>query len=165
MRVAAPWIFALSLALSGLAFADELTPEKRADIGKLIGITGATLAAQLAEDMAQSTSRLVSGARPDLPERFHLVLKRELTALFEERMGAPGGLVERLTAVYDKQLTHPEVTQLLAFYQTPLGRKTTEIVPLIINEGTSWAQSLTPEIRKRLRAGLKKEGLELPRKK
>ena len=57
------------------------------------------------------------------------------------------------------------MTQLLAFYQTPLGRKTTQIMPLIMNEGASSAQSLTPEIRKRLRAALKKEGLELPRKK
>ena len=165
MRLAAPWIFALSLALPGPASADELTPEKRADIRQLIGITGPTFAAQLADGIAQSTSRLVKGARPDLSERFHVVLKRELTALFEERMDAPGGLVERLTAVYDKQLTHPEVTQLLAFYQTPLGRKTTAIVPLIMNEGASWARSLTPEIRKRLQAGLKKEGMELPRKK
>jgi hypothetical protein len=167
MRPAAPWILAVTLifAVPAFAFADELTPEKRADIRQLIGVTGAKLPAQLADSMAQSTSRLVRDARPETSERFHVVLRRELTAVLGERMEAPGGLVERLTGVYDKQFTHPEVKQLLAFYQTPLGRKSIEVLPVVMNESASWAQSLVPEIRKRLQAALKKEGLELPRTK
>ena len=38
MASAAPWLLALALAFSGLARADELTPEKRADIRQLINL-------------------------------------------------------------------------------------------------------------------------------
>jgi hypothetical protein len=165
MRLAAAWILAVTLGLSQLASADDLTPEKQADIRQLIGVTGAKLPVQLAEATAQSTAKLLREARPDIPERFYAVLNRELIALFEERMDTPGGLVERLTTVYDRQFTHPEVKQLLAFYQTPLGRKATEVLPVIMNESTSWGHSLVPEIQKRLQAALKKEGIEIPRRK
>jgi hypothetical protein len=167
MQPASPWIpalFVMTLALPGLACADELTPEKRADIRQLVGVSGAKLPTHLAEATAQNTARLLRDARPDIPDRFYVVLRRELTALFEERMDAPGGLVERLTAIYDRQLTHPEVKALLAFYQTPLGQKSLALVPTLIDEGASWAQTLAPDIRKRLQAALGKEGMELPRK-
>lgn len=165
MRFAARWILALTLVASGLACADELTPEKREDIRQLIGITGAKFPAQLAEATAQSTARFLRQARPDIPERFYVVLNREMIALFEERMDTPGGLLERLTAVYDKQFTHPELKQLLAFYQTPIGKKSMEILPVVMSESTSWGRSLVPEVQKRLQAALKKEGLSIPRKK
>jgi hypothetical protein len=158
-------VFLLGLALPGAAAADDLTPEKQADIRQLIGLTGAKLPAQLAEATAQSTARMLRQSRPQVSEQFHVVLRRELMALFEERMDAPGGLVERLTAVYDKHFTHPEVKELVAFYQTPVGRKSMEVLPVVMNESTSWGYSLVPEIRKRMQAALRKEGMELPRNK
>jgi hypothetical protein len=163
MWFAARLIIAFAVALPGIVSADELTPEKQADIRQLIGIAGAKLPAQLAHATAQSTARFLRDARPGIPERFYAVLGRELIALFEERMEAPGGLVERLTSVYATHFTHPEVKQLLAFYQTPVGRKSMEILPLLVNESTAWGQALAPEIQKRLRAALKKEGISIPR--
>ena len=165
MRFAARWILAFALALPGIVTADDLTPEKQADIRQLIGITGAKLPAQLAQATAQSATRVLRDARPDIPERFYAVFNRELIALFEERMEKPGGLVERLTSVYAQQFTHPEVKQLLTFYQTPIGRKAMEVLPLVMNESTAWGHALVPEIQKRLQAALKKEGIQMPRRK
>jgi hypothetical protein len=165
MWLAARFIIAFAVALPAVVSADELTPEKRADIRQLIGIAGAKLPAQLAQATAQSTTRLLRDARPGIPERFYAVLDRELLALFEERMETPGGLVERLTSVYAAHFTHPEVKQLLAFYQTPVGRKSMEVLPLLVNESSAWGQALAPEVHKRLQAALKKEGIAMPRRK
>ena len=165
MRFAASWILVAVFVVPGLAAADDLSPEKQADIRQLIGMTGAKLPTHLAEATAQSAARMVRDARPGISERFQVVLRRELTSLFEERMDAPGGLVERLTAIYDRNFTHDEVKQLLAFYQTPVGRKSMEVLPVIMNESTSWGHSLAPEIRKRMQAALRKEGMELPKNK
>jgi uncharacterized protein len=161
---------ALLLAWPVSAFADELTPEKQADIRQLIGVTGGTrLAGQLANAAAQSVAATLRSSRKDIPERVVAVINRELSALFDERMDVPGGLVERMVGIYDRHFTHNDIKQLLAFYQTPIGRKTVEVLPAVMSEsmavGQAWGQSLAPEIRQRVEAALKKEGLETPRRK
>jgi hypothetical protein len=51
------------------------------------------------------------------------------------------------------------------FYATPLGRKTIETLPALMNEGfelgQKWGQSLGPSIQARVQARLKKEGYDL----
>jgi uncharacterized protein len=172
LRLAASWriVLALLLASPAIGYPDELTPEKQADIRQLIDVTGGTrLAGQFANAAVQSVTATLKSSRQDVPERVIAVLNRELVTLFEERMNTPGGLIERMVAVYDRHFTHPEVKQLLAFYQTPIGRKTVEVLPAVMSEsmavGQAWGQSLAPEIRQRLAAALKKEGLEMPQRK
>jgi hypothetical protein len=54
---------------------------------------------------------------------------------------------------------------LMRFYSSPLGQKTIQAMPLLMNEsmqvGQQWGQALGPEIQTRIRARLKKEGFEL----
>ena len=97
MRSAASWILAIALVLPGLAAADELTPQKRADIRQLIGATGGTrLSGQLAEVTSKNISSALKRQHPDLPEDVAGKLKAELMTLFEERANVPGGLVDLL---------------------------------------------------------------------
>ena len=142
MRSAASWILALAFAVPALSWGDDLTPEKQADIRRLIGVTGgARLATQFADATARSMTATLRKSRADIPERFYAVVNRELTALFQERMDTPGGLVERIVAIYHKHFTHAEVKELLAFYQTPIGRKTTEVLPAVMSESMAAGQA------------------------
>jgi hypothetical protein len=154
-----------ALVLSGAAAAaDELTPAKRADIRKLMEVTGsANIANQFAAAISQNLFKTMKAARTDIPDRALEIMNRELVALFSERLNAPGGLMEKTIPIYDKHFTHAEIKELLAFYQTAIGKKAIAVLPKILSEsmmvGQQWGASLAPEIEKRVAAALKKEGL------
>ena len=71
--------------------------------------------------------------------------------------------MDQVVPIYNKYLTHPEIKELLAFYQTPLGEKIRSVLPQITHEsmlaGQQWAQKLIPEIDKRVEESLKREGI------
>jgi len=162
-------LFAALLLFSLQASADALTPAKRADIRQLLEVTGASnLAQQFVAATSQNLFRSLKESRPDVPDRAFEVMNRELTALFAEKLQAPDGLLDRTIPVYDKYFTHAEIRELLAFYQTAIGRKTIAVLPKVVGEsmvlGEKWGESLRPEIEKRVAAALRKEGLLPPGK-
>ena len=163
------WTLAAALAIPGLAAGAESDPAKQADIRQLIGGSGTRLSKQLADTAGRTIAAALKTRYPDLPDRVLPALTRELTDVFEKQAQAPGGLTDRIVAIYDKQFTHQEIRELLAFNQTPVGRKTMEVMPQIMGEtmaaGQAWGRGLAPEINRRVEAVLKKEGIKAPAKK
>lgn len=146
------------------ALADDLTPAKLGDIKRLMEVTGsANIANQFAVGTSQQMFKALKAARPDIPERAMAIMEKELVKLFSEKMAASGGLLEQIIPVYHKHFTHPEIRELLAFYQTPIGRKAILVLPQVVQEsmvaGQRWGQALGPEIEKRITAALSREGL------
>jgi hypothetical protein len=155
------------LLLGGGAHAEETSAAKRSDIRKLMEATGSfNLPARFAAAASQSIFRALKAERPELHERALEVMQRELVALFAEQMNAPGGLVEKVVPVYDKHFTHQEIREILSFYQTGTGRKAIAVLPRVISEsmliGQDWAESLGPEIDRRIDAALRREKLLTP---
>ncbi len=147
--------------------ADELTSGKKADILKLMDITGSdNMPAQIAGAITQNMANSLKQARPEIPARFYTNLDKDLTALFKEKVNAPGGLTEKTVASYNKYFTQAELKEVLAFYQSPTGKKSITNMALIANEGMmearKLAQSLGPDIEQRIKAAFKKEGIALP---
>src|SRR5688572_9421100 len=102
MPSAAAWLLALALALPGLAVADDLTPQKRADIRRLIGVDGGVkLSGQLAAATGRSIEATLKKTRPGIPDRVFVTLNRDLIAFFEAHVDVNGGLLDRIVAVYD----------------------------------------------------------------
>lgn len=139
-------------------------PAKTADIRKLMEITGSNnISKQFAGMVTQQVFQMLKSSRPDIPERAMEVMNKELIGLFSERMAAPGGLAEQIVPIYDKYFTHAEIKELLTFYQTPIGKKAISVLPRIVNEsmmaGQKWGKTLGPEIDKRVKAVLTREGL------
>ena len=158
--IAVSLIAASAAALPALA-AEDMTLDKRADVRQLVLTTlGSRVAAELADATMRNATPAVRRARPDVAERLLAVINRELTTLFEERIDAPGGLIDHLIAAYGRHFTHAEAKELLAFYRTSLGRKALELVPLASTESVAWAQKLSPEVRQRIDAALRREGLQ-----
>ena len=60
-------------------------------------------------------------------------------------------------------LKQAQPDELLAFYRSPIGRKTTEAMPALMQESmelaATEAQSSVPEIKEKVTARLRKEGL------
>jgi hypothetical protein len=156
-------LLALLILFSAPSFADELTPQKRADIEQLLQMTGAlAMGKQMSAMVVGQMTQMLRKARPDIPDRVIEILPEEVDGIITDNMG---NLKELVIPLYHKHFTADDIKGLMRFYASPLGQKTIQAMPLLMNEsmqvGQQWGQALGPEIQTRIRARLKKEGFEL----
>ena len=160
-------IFNMILFLSvSLAAAEDLTPEKRADIEKLIRITGSMkIAEQMANVFSQQMTAAIKAARPDIPDRMFKILDDEVMKVINEQMVAKGGFLDTAIPIYSKYFTHKDIKGLLSFYETELGKKTIRVLPRVVQEsmraGQLWGQRIAPLIQERVIKRFKEEGVDL----
>lgn len=153
-------------ALGGTALADELTPAKQADIKLLLASSGGTTVGKtMATQMTRRIVETLRRTRPDIPVHTLAIVEREVVKMFTETFDAPGGLVDRLVPLYANTFTHQEIREILAFYQSPVGKKAVASLPQILREGQKIGQGLArdvaPELNRRIKAALKEEGVVL----
>lgn len=148
------------------AASDNVAPALRADIEKLMQITGPPdVTRQLSNFFIRQMSQAIKASRPDLPARTYQILGEEINRVIEEQMTAKGGFLDMVVPIYAKHFNHKDIKGLLEFYQTDLGKKTIKIWPLIIQESMilaqDWSKSLKPLIQKNVNSRFKKEGIDL----
>lgn len=161
-RLACLPLLALAL-LAAPVRADDLTPQKRADIEQLLVTTGSmALGRQMAQSVIASSIQELRRARPDIPPQVLDLLPGEVMATFDENVGALQG---EMVLLYHKYFTGPEIQELLRFYSTDVGRKTIQVLPPLMQEafaaGQRWGQSLTPRIRERIIERLRANGVRI----
>ena len=155
---------ALSLLLLALpCHADDLTPEKKADIEKLIQMTGAmAVARQIGETMTSQVTAAIRAQRPDIPPQLLDAVGQEINGVVRDNLPA---LLAPVEALYHRHFTHEELKQVIAFYETDVGRKMIHELPLLLKEsmavGSAWGQSLGPQIESRIRERFKAQGVTL----
>jgi len=160
-------IITLLFFFSGsIAIAGNIAPEKKADIEKLLNITGALkIGKQISNAVVINMTRALKTSRPDIPDRMYRILAEEVNNIIEEQMFAKGGYMEMGVLIYDKYFTHDDIKGLLSFYQTDLGKKTIKVLPQIVQSslkaGQLWGQALGPLIQKRVAKRFKEEGIDL----
>jgi uncharacterized protein len=136
----------LAAAISCLLFtavpavADEAS--KEATIRKLIEVTGAS---QLGKQVMDTLFEQLKPLYPDVPAE----LWTELAALF-----TPAEVTELVVPIYDKHFEADELEALLAFYESPAGRKLLAKMPAVMQEsvgvGNTWGQQKAMELLQRL---------------
>jgi len=146
--------------------ADEISPEKRKDVEQLLTLTGSLNVAKVIIKMAND--QIIGAVRqshPDVPPKTFDIIREEIQTGVSEALQGKDGLINRLVPVYAKHYTHAEIKGLIAFYKTPLGRKSIEVSPVIAQEsyatGQDWGQALWPNLRSRIVQRLKMEGIDL----
>jgi hypothetical protein len=154
--------FVGSLIVQPAVAQEPLTDAKRADILRLLQVTGSgQMALQLADPMVNSITATLKQARPDLPPRVSDIVKEEVLKLMQQRLGS---LLNAIIPVYHDNFTHEEIKGLLAFYASPLGKKLIQTGPAVLQQamkaGQQWGASLGPVIEDRLRARLASEGFK-----
>jgi hypothetical protein len=107
----------------------------------------------------QQMSQSMRQSNPNIPPRMLEIADEVARALFTKEFPS---LTPRLVATYATVLTHDEVKQLLAFYDTPLGKRMIEVMPTLQQAGAQtggeWAQQLIPQLQTELLARFKQEG-------
>ncbi|HWR04715.1 MAG TPA: DUF2059 domain-containing protein [Humidesulfovibrio sp.] len=169
-RFAISLVLSLCLALVALcpARADELTPQKQADIQRLLDVSGgAALGKQLPAVITRQVVLSLKQKRPDIPAQSLAVVEREVMAVMKQKLEGPGGMLDRLVPLYAKTFTQQEIKDMLAFYESPTGRKAAAALPGLLREGQKIGEELAkeigPELKRRLTEALSKEGVVLDR--
>lgn len=100
-------------------------------------------------------------ARPDVPGQFWQDFSLEF-----KRQASPDELMKAILPIYDKHFTHQEIRQLIAFYESPLGRKISTTLPEIQREsveaGRSWGEQLGDRMHAELKQRLTEKGYSSP---
>ncbi len=128
---------------SAQAVESKTADARAADVRKLLEVTGAV---RMGLQMTTTLSQSLRKAHPEVPD----AIWSELLAEFRS---------EELTAlavpIYMKYLSAEEIQGLLAFYESPLGRKLLEVQPQILQEsvvvGRQWGEECARRVMKRLR--------------
>lgn len=154
---------ALAACCAPLLAADAGSPEKRAHIEQLMEMTHALeLGKQMSSIIVAQMTHVIKATNPRIPQELLDVLPAIVDDVVAENMPS---LKERSIALYDKYFSDDEVTQMIQFYSTDLGKKTIRVMPSLMREsmmnGQQWGQSLTPEVMRRVRERFKKAGVDL----
>jgi uncharacterized protein len=147
--------------------AGELTAAKRADIKSLLEITGIrAIPEQIAVTSVQGMAGGIRRLDPKFPDKGFQVMKDSLQSGLTAKVDTGGGLIEQVTLVYHNNFTAAEVSDLLKFYQSPVGKKMLATQGKVNNEtmqtAMKWADSMGEELDKRMDDALKKENIKLP---
>lgn len=153
----------ICLAYGPIVTAEELSKEKRADIEKLIEMTGAlAIGKQMSDFFGQQYWQSIRAARPDVPPELFQALQSEINVVIDEKIVQ---LLDQIIPVYHKHFSHEEIAKLIAFYETPIGGKIITVMPALVQEsmlvGQRWGQSLAPQIQRRVLERFKAEGVDL----
>ena len=154
--------FACTLAIPHRAFGQApLDPAFERDINKLMEITGAQrLGEQMLTLVTQQVSQAIRQQNPNAPPRMLEVAAEVIKGFFTRQFAS---LMPRIAATYAKVLTPEDVKGMIAFYETPLGRRMIEVMPQLQQSGAQagqeWAQSLLPQLQAEMMERLKQEGL------
>ena len=133
-----------SNAAAATAERTNIDPAKEADIRRLLDLMGTKgIAQQVMDAMARNLKPMMVNSLPPGDYRDKLV------DLFFQKFRSKADtqqLIEMAIPSYDKYLSDDEIKGLIAFYQTPLGRKALEVLPKLgvelQSQGTNWGQDL-----------------------
>ena len=110
----------------------KIDPAKEADIRRLLEVTGVKTI------VAQTVAGMTDNIRPVLRQSFPPGDYRDkLIDLFLERFQAKVGVEELMSLsipIYDKYFSQEEIRSMIRFYETPLGQKTIQVLPQLMEE-------------------------------
>jgi|CXWL01.1.fsa_nt_gi hypothetical protein len=122
---------------------------KERKIRELLESTGSgQLGVQVVNQMLPAFKKMV----PQAPESFWQDFMKEVK---------PETLVELVVPIYDKYFEEAELDAIIAFYASPAGKKTVQVLPAIMAESMQVGQKWGEELAKKVIDRARKEGLKV----
>lgn len=139
-------VLALVLGLGlGLVYGQTEGATKQGDIKKLLGITGAS---RTGLRVFSQVIGMFQRAHSEVPEVVWMEMVSEAEAKVNDFV------TEMLVPIYNKHLTHEDIKGLIAFYETPAGRKLLAVMPQMHQEsrtaGEIWGREFARTVQERL---------------
>ena len=153
--IARTLLFALTLTLvASPAFAQKKEQAaatkkeaaKQKDIRKLIKLTG------MKDMMLPFVDQMFTQLKtiyPDVPAKKWAQLKKKVQL---------DSLVDEIGQVYAQEFSHKEIKEIIAFYETPVGRKTLKKMPVIMQKSQALGQQWGMQIGQMIDTDLRNSG-------
>jgi uncharacterized protein len=143
--------------------AQTIPDDKLAAIEQLITISNSiALAKQMSTLFSAEFAKSIKIARPNVPQKALDALPEVVGAVMQENIAS---MKQIFVTIYDKYYSLDDIQQLTQFYQSPLGQKLLAVQPQLaqdsVQAGARWGQMLQPEIQRRIKERLAKEGVNL----
>lgn len=140
-----------------------VTAPTGADVRALLEVNGAVdLGEQIGALTSQQIIAVLRQSTPNLPARADGVIQDVVTNYLREQV-LKDNLTDKLIPIYTKNFTKADIQQLIAFYQSPIGKKLVSSMPAITADsariGQEWAAAILPGLQTRLIERLKSEKL------
>ncbi len=120
--------------------------EKIKNIKQLLNVTGAS---SLSQQIVMQMLISMKSQYPQVPQKFWDAFSSEFNA---------DDLIKELIPIYSKYYSDEDIKGLIAFYQTPLGKKTIALLPQISQESIAIGQRYGLDAGKRAIQKLEAEG-------
>ena len=150
------------LAVSAPAMAQEVPPEQLELARKYIDLTdrSAIYETTLVE-IAIGTMRQIVQQNPEITEQTNTAISK----ILEEYKGRKGELLDQSARVYAVRFTIPELQEIVAFYESPTGKKlaaaNAEVNIDLQRVMQVFTNNVRPEFFAKVRAELREQGIEL----
>lgn len=139
-------ILLTSLCLSSIAFSQS----KEQKVEKLVE------AMQFDKSINAMMTQLIQGYSQKYPS-----VPKEFWTKFQKEMN-PKEFQKKLTPVYLKYYTEEDLDGLISFYNSPIGKKSMEVMPFVMRDAMAIGEEWGQEISKKVIADLEKENYLSP---
>ena len=143
--------------------AAAMDAEKRANIEALLKDTG--MLANMSRMIDLLIPQIMGSLKKENPKIPDAVWDEFTGMCAEEMKQSLPELEEPVIAIYDANFSADEIKQLVAFYQSPVGRKIVIQLPQLMQQsvamGQSWGQQVGAHAIERIRAAAKQKGYDL----
>lgn len=172
MRLATLSLAALLLAAPALAQTAPPAPptaattdtDARLDAArKLMEATGAIgMARQMIDGLEQQLVQIIAGANPGKEAQVRSLVTELLMPEFRARIGE---LEQPTLRIWADAFTVAEIEELLAFYATPIGRKTLSVMPQLSQQssalGMAWGQRVAQDAITKHERAIRERGIRI----
>ena len=157
----------LYLTLSHPVVGEELDPAKAAAIRELLEVTGAEVdREQLARNFTQQMISVLQASNTTLPPGSAEIIAREVDQVIEEQLRNEV-LQKKMYIIYARYFTLVEIQGLIEFNRSDIGRKANRVMPILMRESMSaaqtWSEEIGPVLSRRVREKLETEGITIGR--
>ncbi len=142
-------LFIIGLCLAALVCNAQQTDSEK-DIMKLLEVNGSAATYDLAFEQIVAQYKMM---KPNVPQVFWESAKRDV---FDKEIVE---LNKKLVPIFQKCYTQEEIKQLIAFYQSPLGKKLTEGTTKVSKESMQIAQTWGISLGGKLNKYLTEKGM------
>ncbi|HWX40526.1 MAG TPA: DUF2059 domain-containing protein [Blastocatellia bacterium] len=129
---------------------ETVSPAKAKAIRRLLELMGSE---KLAQQILSQLLPMIKRSAPQVPDSVWADIENEFSSDVTS-----GKLMEVIIPIYSRQFSEEDVKGLIAFYESPLGKKMAAALPKIASESFTAGQQWGFDVLERIRGRLKEKG-------
>lgn len=144
-------------------YAQEISQAKRLLIDRLLEQSGQSsqdVAKQMGGATVVQMANVLKKAQVQVTQKHISVMQEVVSDVIDSELD---GFFDRMYPIYDKHFSEEDLRNVVAFYDTPTGKRLVSATPALMQDtmvlAQQWANDIQPVIQNRLTTRFREEGL------